>query len=248
MLFCKTFIDEEHINTIYKNIAEYNIRDFDIPSNLPHGYHIQNTPGLVDLNRFIRCFPKIHLKPGYTLDYILDWYGRGAIISIYARKETEQSFQTPEELYKYFDIKEQYPQDVFATPKSFFDWTNTFINQIHVEKSPEGLFDLALFLRTIKTIYLYDHDVYLSRKFIYTDNAIQEYKLDKLNPFQADYKKLSKQIDKINTRPYYKNNKICLVSETFDSALVKENISFYKYKPKRIKISTLISPVHHFIV
>jgi len=170
-------INRKHLETVSDNISKYNIQSFDIPEELetdfgccPHGID-----GAIDFNIFLKCFPSLKMKKGYVLDYVFDLKPWESKIYLYARKEEELPFLTTKQYLS------KYEEDNYK-----------FIEKMDIPLTPEGLFDLALFIMMIKTVYLWDHGNYNYRTFIYTPLKVKifqnaEYYQELLEVYKSPY-------------------------------------------------------------
>lgn len=199
----KTIIDKKFLNALEKKIDNYNIVFFSVPEMLcpltkpsmrtimqminkgeeipasleaaAHSDDHHTCGDAVDLNEFLKCFSHLHLDDGYILDYV---YTRRPLV--YCRKPTDEPLVTNEQ----FKARFKFDTDVFIRdPENYedvesypeFAYQNGFIDHLHVDDSPEGLFELALFLHSIKTFYLYDHFIYERVNYIYTRSCFNTF-------------------------------------------------------------------------
>ena len=202
-ILTKTTIDKRFLNALEKKIDDYNIVFFsipemlnplskpamraimqkinkgeDIPASLESAAHSDDhhsCENAVDLNEFLKCFTHLHLDDGYVLDYV---YTKRPLV--YCRKPTEEPLVTNEQFKNRF----KFDTDVFIRdPENYegvdsypeFTYQNAFIEHLHVDDSPEGLFELALFLHSIKTFYMYDHLIYERVNYIYTKSCFDTF-------------------------------------------------------------------------
>lgn len=204
----KKNIVKTFLNTLEKNIDTYNIVYASIPDNLcpiskpsfrkimellNKGEEIpasleaaansddhHSYKDAVDLNKFLKCFSHLHLDEGYILDYV---YTSRPLV--YCRKPDEQPLVTEEQFKARFNFdREVFIDDPDVESYPPFTYQNAFIDHLHVEDSPEGLFELSLFLHSLKSFYLYDHFLYEKVTYLYTKSSFDRFfkaaKLDKL--------------------------------------------------------------------
>ena len=199
----KTTIDKKFLNALEKKIDNYNIVFFSVPETLcpltkpsmrtimqminkgeeipasleaaAHSDDHHTCEDALDLNEFLKCFSHLHLDDGYILDYV---YTKRPLV--YCRKPTDEPLVTNEQFKARFkfdtDVFIRDPEnyeDVEAYPE--FTYQNAFIDHLHVDDSPEGLFELALFLHSIKSFYLYDHFIYDRVNYIYTRSCFNTF-------------------------------------------------------------------------
>lgn len=233
-----TLIDNKHLNLVSHNISSYNIQDAKIPNKMliefgcsPHG--IKNA---IDLNIFLKCFPKLTMKKGYVLDYVYDYHISHGDILVYARPTDSFPLLTAKQFYDTFPYCDIGNKNLL--------WTNTFVNQMIIDDSPEGLFDLALFICMLQTVYLYDHGCYCFKNFLYTNDIINKLRQSNRDPMGVEYHGELEKLDNFNTHPYFEHdkekNRICFLSESAWNGISLETITFINNKPTSRSSRTLI--------
>lgn len=242
----KYFVDTEHLKLVEKNIQDYNIQFFEIPDEMlvKFGCSPDSIPGAIDLNKFIACFPKLGVKQGYVLDYILDYYICGSRLYVYARKKDELPILTTNQ------YKERFQSSYLREDK--FMWTKPFIDFLEIDKSLEGLFDLALFLRILQTVYLVDHGCYNFRRFIYTKSAVESIIATMKDPMGFPYYDEILPIKTMDIRPYFVNKSgdtvLHLFSESAWDGISLEQILFKdKSYPFIFKSETVLEHSCHIL-
>jgi len=224
----KTLISPNHLTQVAANISRYNIQDFDLPDKMCNSYGVSphGIDGTIDLNIFLSCFPKLRLKDGMILDYIYDLQPHYGDVLVYARKATDSPILSTEQFLRYFPNFDIYDF-------SDFKWIHPFINAIEWEQSPEGYFDIALFLCYLRTIYLYDHGNYAFKSFIYPRNHITNRYL----------------LNDIDTDIYYETSvpesnccTVSFLSESMYNGTQREQITFVDNMPKFRNSKTVIEP------
>lgn len=173
----KVYVKFQHLKTVSDNISMYDIQSFDIPKELetafgccPHGID-----GAIDFNIFLKCFPCLKMKSGYVLDYVFDLKPFVSKIYLYARKKEDLPLLTTK-------------QYLARYKENNYD----FIDKMEIPFTAEGLFDLALFIMMIQTVYLWDHGNYNYKTFLYTPKKTvlfrnAEYYQDLLKIYQSPY-------------------------------------------------------------
>lgn len=229
----KVLISPEHLQQVAQNILQYNIQEFELPDEMcePFGISPHGIDNAIDLNRFLSCFPKLRLANGMILDYIYDCRPSYGDVLVYAREVADVPIFSTEQFTRAFS-------DFNKDDLSDFKWINPFIDSIIWEKSPEGFFDISLFLCYLKTIYLYDHGNYSYKQFLYTRRQIINWYI--LNNIV---------LNDIDTDVYYETSlpksNCCMVSflsESMYQGTQREQIIFVDDMPKFRKSETIIEP------
>lgn len=223
----KTIIDKKFLGYLKRRLEGYDIINFGIPEilcpltkpsmrnimelinkgeEIPASLELaaksddhHTCPEAIDLNEFLKKFHCLHLDDGYILDYV---YTKRPLV--YCRKQNDQPIITEDEFFARFNFDtdvfirdpENY-EDVKAYPE--FKYQSAFIEHLHTENSPEGLFELALFLHSIKSFYLFDHYLYEKVKYIYTKSAFDLFLYQAANDYLFRPVKRSYSIESVKS-------------------------------------------------
>lgn len=112
---------------------------------------------MVDLNNIFNCFAGLKLKEDHEIRYIaMADEITPAIIPFIVPKDTD------EKAIDYMQIESS-------------SWIDEFSKYVEVADTPEGYFDLALFIALVNNLYLYGHANYDHLNLLYTEEKIKHF-------------------------------------------------------------------------
>ena len=149
-----------------------------------------------DLNTLLSVFPRVHIHDKYVLDYVYWHNGRGGEPFPYARKNLDPPINNVSEYRDRYGFPSAQSLLIGAEPTT--ETIAPVIQHVDFEKTPEGYFQLAIFLMLHRRFYLFWHSNYNKRVF-HCDAAsvagyetgISEY-LDRENIAWDDFVRISR--------------------------------------------------------
>ncbi len=108
-----------------------------------------------NVNTYFNALERLSMQPGYMLDYVYIFRGLGANPVLYNRPTTQPPFSTYQEYAQALGGSTSEEQsDVYL------QHITDFLDQIHVEDSPEGFLQLAILTSMADQFYLVWHSLY----------------------------------------------------------------------------------------
>ena len=128
-------------------------------------YHLRH-PDDFDPNRYFRKLNHLHMEPGYTLDYIYRCWGGDGCPVAYARKEGETDTMLYARLWP--DSLGGYDEE------EIHSLVGDVLNHVIADGTPEGFFQLAVFVIMGGQFYLAWHALYNDRRILCDESALRD--------------------------------------------------------------------------
>lgn len=139
-------------------VRGHELTDDDIVNDIP------DPQGDFDPNELLDYLPHLHMKPGYTLDYV---YFEGSISGqpfLYVRRVTDPSF---DDAWDYLDQTEDCDRGAHPTACHYWYFIET-------DGSEEGYFELVLLKMMGSQFYLYWHSYYDDAEIVASEERLVE--------------------------------------------------------------------------
>ncbi|MHC1781453.1 MAG: lipoprotein [Anaerolineaceae bacterium] len=136
--------------------------------------------GEFDPNRYFEILTRLHMAPGYVLDYAYRYDGMGGAPLLYARKADKEPFNTAAELQAAFDTGEKVDPD-----KPSFGWNEQYLSHVQVDGSPESYLEFTTLAILGGQFYLFWHSNYYDTVVICGPDGMK-YVQEELSAFQIE--------------------------------------------------------------
>ena len=144
--------------------------------------------GAFNVNKMLKIFDLISIDPGYQLDYVYGFSGRGGEPLVYARRIEDKPIATVLDYWETFALPRL--RGLYGEELTSED-SKPYLQHLRFENSPEGYYQFGLFCFTIRRFYLFWHSLYNERDFILSEDDLNEdYKMAFVDFDQRDLKTL----------------------------------------------------------
>lgn len=171
----KHYINQEHLTKVYNALKKYENTMNDYPDVLRKNAHkykhndqdriyaANDVPGMVNLNKIIKCMPEIRLKKGYKINYIATPGESNHSVIPYVLKDKDKNLTSYKEYTKHIRKNKKH------------DWKKELVAHMEINNTPEGFFDMALLIAIINNLYLFWHMMYAYQSLLYTPEKVDEF-------------------------------------------------------------------------
>lgn len=126
--------------------------DEEFPDHLIEGEPYRKASDF-DPNQYFQVLPHLSITPGYELDYLYYYDEMGGFPLLYARKSEDAPFQSFDEfLTSYGETAAE--ETLYGKT---FQHSKDYLNQIHLDGSPESYFEFSVLSSRGDQFYLYWH-------------------------------------------------------------------------------------------